>query len=87
MKVNISISDNTYKAIMFSALQAFRRESWLIEACDIHDATGEPTADIIEGMFTPFCDRLIKASTFDKSELSESAARFGFFKQFSEMAV
>ena len=87
MEIHVAIPQNTYNAIMGTAARAYRRECWLSEAADLHEATGAPTAEIIEGFFVPFCDRLIKEATFDRSELSEDAARFGFFKQFSELVI
>ena len=79
-----SINENTKNAIMINALGAFRRESWLLEASDIHEATGAPTAEIIEGMFSPYCDRLVKAT---KGVKDSPELRFYWFSEFSKVAI
>ena len=81
------INQQTRDAIMINALSAFRRESWLMEAGDIHEATGAPTAEIIEGMFSPFCDRLVNSTKYDKTPDSEKALRFYYFSEFSKLAI
>ncbi|GAH06241.1 unnamed protein product [marine sediment metagenome] len=82
----LKINTNDYDAIMLSALNSFRRESWLTEAVDLEESgLAENVTEVIEGMFSPFCDRLIEASTLN--DVTEGNARSGFFCKFTEMAV
>ena len=80
----LKINKTEYDAIMLSALRAFRRENWICEAVDIAEGTEISVSEIIEGMFSPFCDRLINAS--ELNDCTEESARVGFFVKFTEMA-
>ena len=71
---------------MIQALRAFERESWLIEASDLSEATGTEVAEIVEGYFSPFCDRLIAESKGLTGDRIEDARAF-YFSKFTEMAI
>ena len=82
----LQINKNEYNAIMLSALNAFRRENWLIEASDIVESgLADSVSEVVEGMFSPFCDRLIEASKLN--DCTVDAARSGFFVKFTELAI
>ena len=86
MKEELKINTNDYNAIMLNALNSFRRENWLSEAIDLEESgLANNTTEVIKGMFSPFCDRLIAASTLN--DVTEENARSGFFCKFIEMAV
>lgn len=85
--MRLTINPNTYNAIMSNALRAFERESWLTEASDMADAGLGKPSEIIEGMFSPFCDRLIEASEFERTPENIERARVGFFAKFTELAI
>lgn len=86
MKKGLSINSNEYNSIMLSACNAYRREGWLTEAVDLVAAgLAESETEVLFGMFSPFNDRLIKAS--DLGDCSEENSRWGFFGKFTEMVV
>lgn len=82
----MKIPESTYNAIMGNALSAFTRENWLIEASDMRDAGLGEVAEIMEGFFAPFCDRLIAQSTELKPE-NVQKARALYFAKFTALAT
>ena len=88
----MKIDKSAYNAIMFNATRAYEREGWLIDAIEEIEtrteqpATGEQIANHIEGLFAPYCDRLIEKAT-DIPEGQEEAARTVFFRKFTGLVA
>ncbi len=51
--MKVSVNANKYNSMMLTLVRSYGREDWLMEASDLHDATGEPTAEIIKGFILP----------------------------------
>jgi hypothetical protein len=85
--MGLKINENTFNAIMISALKTMDHEAWLIEADELSESTGAPVAEIIEGLFQPFADRLVAASNFDQPTPENIAkAKRMFFAKFTDLA-
>jgi len=74
-----------FDAIMLNAARAYQRENWIIEAADLSEATGEPVANIVQGFFMPYSDRLIEAT--ENKNKSEDELHDYFFHKFSEIVL
>ena len=81
----MNIDKSKYDAIMLNACRAFQRESWIIEAADLSEATGEPVANIVQGFFMPYSDRLLQAT--DNKDKSDDELHDYFFYKFSEIVL
>lgn len=84
--MSLTINENTLHAVMISALETMEHDAWLMEADEISEATGAPVAEIIEGFFQPFADRLVAASDFDRTPENIAKARRMFFARFTDLA-